>query len=46
MNRLISLQITDSAYKVIMLSTVLLYADNSEAVDSDTDDDRLNIAPP
>ena len=40
MNRLTSLHITDSAYKMIILSTVLSYADSNEPVDSDTDDDR------
>ncbi len=39
-NRLSSLQITDSVYRLTMLSTVLSYADKSEAVDSETDGDR------
>ena len=38
MNRLISLQITDSVYRLTMLFTVLSYAANGEAVDSETDD--------
>ncbi len=38
MNRLISLQITDSVYRLTMLFTVLSYAGNGEAVDSETDD--------
>ncbi len=40
MNRLISLHITDSVYILSMLSTDLSYADNSEAVDCETDDDK------
>ena len=35
MNRLDSLQITDSVYRLTMLSTVLSYPDYSEAVDSE-----------
>ena len=36
MNRLISLQITDSVYRLTMLSMVS--ADNIEAIDSESDD--------
>ena len=36
MNRLASLQITDSVYRLTMLSMVLSYADNSDAVDRDS----------
>ena len=38
MNRLISLQITDSVYRLTVLSMVLSLADNSEAVSNETDD--------
>ncbi len=38
MNRLFSLQITDLVYRLTMLSIV--YADNIEAVDSESDDGR------
>ncbi len=41
MNRLISLQIIDSVYRLTMRSTVLSYADKSEAVDSETDDRQV-----